>query len=90
MSMEMGIVLEEDREIDWVTLDVLEGAKLAILALKSIQAGSPGAVAFIDEQIRRVESTLGELYDAAEATVMQQNRQPRPRVYEVPLAHHSL
>ncbi len=80
----------DDRGIDWVTLDVLEGAKLAILALKSIRAESPGAVAFIDEQIRRVESTLGELYDAAEVTVMQRHRQPHHRVYEVPLAHHSL
>ncbi len=88
----MSIVPEEDREIDWVTLDVLEGAKLAILALKSIRAESPLATAFIDEQIRRIESTLGELYNAAEIVVMQRHSQPnsQARIYDVPLAHHSV
>ncbi|MHB8262416.1 MAG: hypothetical protein ACYDGY_01515 [Acidimicrobiales bacterium] len=78
---------DEDGSIDWVILDVLEGAKLAILALKSIRVEGNGAAAFIEEQIRRIETTLGELYEAVEADAQRFPFTQRP--YEVPLAHYA-
>ncbi|MCL4433556.1 MAG: hypothetical protein M1399_02120 [Actinobacteria bacterium] len=58
-------------EIDFAASAILEGAEKAVLALRGINVGSFLAAAFIESQIGRMESVIGELYDAAEAEARQ-------------------
>ena len=58
-------------EIGFAASAILEGAEKAVLALRGINVGSFLAAAFIESQIGRMESVIGELYDAAEAEARQ-------------------